>query len=107
MRPESWGNMFNPLHSSPGEIEELGRGYGSELAAALVLASRRAGADREMKRDMAKIVLREIGTAVDELRRAEYPSHVIAAYDRGAREGVRDLIERSFVREAEHTRHAA
>jgi hypothetical protein len=99
--------MFNPLHSSPKEIESLGREYGSELAAALVLASRRTGADNEMKREMAKIVLREIGTAVDELRRAEYPSHVIAAYDRGCREGVRDLIERSFVRQAEHARHAA
>jgi hypothetical protein len=99
--------MFNPLHSSPREIEQLGRDYGSELAAALVLASRRPGADRDMKREMAKIVLREIGVAVNELRRAEYPAAVIAAYDRGCREGVRDLIEQSFVREAAHTRHAA
>jgi hypothetical protein len=99
--------MFNPLHSSPKEIEQLGREYGSELAAALVLASRRSGADTQVKRDMAKIVLREIGTAIDELRRAEYPLAVVQAYEHGAREGVRDLIERSFVREAERTRHAA
>jgi hypothetical protein len=99
--------MFNPLHSSPREIEQLGREYGSELAAALVLASRRSGADTQVKREMAKIVLREIGTAIDELRRAEYPLAVVQAYEHGAREGVRDLIERSFVREAERTRYAA
>jgi hypothetical protein len=99
--------MFNPLHSSPREIEQLGREYGSELAAALVLASRRTGADTPMKRDMAKIVLREIGTAIDELRRAEYPFEVVEAYEHGAREGVRDLIERSIVREAQNTRRAA
>lgn len=99
--------MFNPLHSSPQEIEQLGRDYGSELAAALVLASRRSGTDTQVKREMAKIVLREIGTAIDELRRAEYSIEVVQAYEHGARDGVRDLIERSIVREAERTRYAA
>lgn len=99
--------MFNPLHSSPQEIEQLGRDYGSELAAALVLASRRSDTDTQMKREMAQIVLREIGTAIDELRRAEYPLEVVQAYEQGAREGVRDLIERSLVRQAERTRYAA
>ena len=99
--------MFNPLQSSPQEIEQLGREYGTELAAALVLASRRVGSDTQVKRQMAQIVLREIGIAVDELRRAEYPFEVVQAYEHGAREGVRDLIERSIVREAQHTRHAA
>ena len=99
--------MFNPLHSSPQEIEQLGREYGSELAAALVLASRRSGSDNQMKRQMAQLVLREIGTAVDELRRCEYPFEVVQAYEHGAREGVRDLIERSIVREAQSTRRAA
>jgi len=99
--------MFNPLHSSTQEIEHSGREFGSELAAALVLASRRTGADNQVKREMAQIVLREIGTAIDELRRAEYPLEVVQAYEQGCREGVRDLIERSFVREAQSTRRAA
>lgn len=99
--------MFNPLHSSNHEIERSGREYGTDLAAALVLASRRAGEDIQTKRDMARIVLREIGAAIDELRRAEYPLEVVQAYEHGVREGVRDLIERHLGRAPQHARHAA
>ena len=55
------------------EIEQSGYEYGSELAAALVLASSQVETDLEIKRQMAQIVLREIEASVVTLRRDPAP----------------------------------
>ena len=87
------------------EIERSGREYGEELAGALVLASRRAGADDDMKRQMAQIVLREIAAAVKKLGET-VPGELLIAYEASCRAGVRDQLERSLALGHE-TRRAA
>lgn len=74
------------------EARRLGREYGHELAAALLLASRRPGADRALTRQMTQIVLREIDAAVRKLRSGDFPAGLTAIYERGAKEGVRDML---------------
>ena len=88
--------MFNPQKMTSAEIEQSGLEYGKELAAALVLASNRTGADVETKRQMAQIVLREIDSAVDTLRKSPAPLILIAAYEQACRAGVRDELQRSM-----------
>lgn len=96
---------FNTMTSA--EIEKSGYEYGAELAAALVLASSRAGADIGMKREMAEIVLREIRSSVDMLR-AKAPLLLVAAYEKACRAGVRDELVRSMPNAADRlARHAA
>lgn len=77
------------------EMERSGREYGEELAAALVLASRRSGSDDTMKRQMAQIVLREIASAVKSLGQT-VPGHLVRAYEAACRAGVRDELQRSL-----------
>ena len=98
--------MFDLQAMTTGEIEESGYEYGAELAAALVLASSRPDADVEMKRDMAKIVLREIDTAVTTLRRGYAPMLLVASYEEALRAGVRDGLQRGMQHDAQ-SRHAA
>lgn len=102
--------MFNLQTMTSAEIEQSGYEYGKELAAALVLASRRAHGDRVAKREMAQIVLREIGASVEALRVSSAPLLLVAAYDEACRTGVREELERSIAADAaaaEHNRHAA
>ena len=100
--------MFTPQTMTSTEIEQSGYEYGTELAAALVLASRRADADVETKRQMAQIVLREIGSAVDTLRHSPAPLILVAAYEQACRAGVRDELKRTFAAEIyQPVRHAA
>jgi hypothetical protein len=88
--------MFTPQTMTSAEIEKSGYEFGSELAAALVLASTRARADAFTKRAMAQIVLREIDASVQELRESYAPVLLIAAYEEACRAGVKDELERSF-----------
>ena len=102
--------MFNPQTMTSAEIERSGHEYGTDLAAALVLASHRAGGDNQMKRQMAQIVLREIGSAVQKLRQTSAPLLLVAAYEQACRAGVREELERSLAAHAAHqtaARHAA
>jgi hypothetical protein len=100
--------MFNPQTMTSAEIERSGHEYGSELAAALVLASRRADASNAMKRQMAQIVLREIGSAVQKLRQTTAPLLLVAAYEQACRAGVREELERSLAADSRQpARHAA
>jgi Zn-dependent membrane protease YugP len=94
--------MFNPHTMTSAEIEQSGHEYGAELAAALVLASRRVGGDLQMKRQMAQIVLREVGSAVQNLRRTSAPLLLVAAYEQACRAGVREELERSLAGDAAH-----
>ena len=88
--------MFNPQKMTSAEIEQSGLEYGKELAAALVLASNRTGADIQTKREMAQIVLREIDSAVETLRKSSAPLILIATYEQACRAGVRDELRRSM-----------
>lgn len=100
--------MFTPQTMTSGEIERSGYEYGTELAAALVLASRGADANTELKREMAQIVLREIGAAVETLRTSSAPLLLVSAYEQACRAGVQDELERSIANEVyQPARHAA
>ena len=100
--------MFDPQTMTSAEIEQSGYEYGHGVAAALVLASQRADADVDLKRQMAQIVLREIGSAVQTLRKATAPLLLVAAYEQACRAGVRDELQRSVAAETQQpARHAA
>ncbi len=88
------------------EVRRLGSEYGQELAAALVLASSR-GADRALKRQMARIVLGQIAAAVERLKGASFPGALTEAYERAAREGVHDELLKNQAIAARLERHAA
>jgi hypothetical protein len=92
--------MFAPQNMTSAEIERSGYEFGTELAAALVLASNRADANIRLKREMAQIVLREIGSAVQKLRKASAPLLLVAAYEQACRAGVRDELQRSIAADA-------
>jgi hypothetical protein len=96
--------MFTQSDIHRGEVERSGREYGEELAAALVLASRRPGADNDMKREMAQIVLREIATAVKAIGE-KIPGEDVKRYEAACRAGVRAELERSL--SFQSARHAA
>ena len=105
---ESLGPMFDTQTMTSAEIERSGYEYGSELAAALVLASHQIETDLETKRQMAQIVLREIEASVVALRATRTPLVLVSAYEQACREGVRGELERSFATHAyEPVRHAA
>jgi len=88
------------------EIQKLGREFGRELAAALVLASEQAGDDRNLTRQMARLVLLQIEGAVRKLRDAAFPRDLLAVYEKACREGVHaELTTRGTVTEL--TRRAA
>jgi hypothetical protein len=100
--------MFDTQTMTSSEIEQSGYEYGTELAAALVLASHRVETDLETKRQMAQLVLREISASVDALRATRTPLVLVSAYEQACREGVRKELERSFATHAyEPVRHAA
>lgn len=88
--------MFDPKTMTSAEIQQSGQEYGKELAAALVLASNRIGADTAAKREMAQIVLREIDSAVETLRKSSAPLLLIAAYEQACRAGVKEELTRSM-----------
>lgn len=98
--------MSSGVHSVD-DIRRLGSEYGRDLAAALVLASDRAGDDRALKRQMAGLVLGEIAAALEKLRNAAISSDLIEVYERGAREGVRDELLKSKAIAAQVERRAA
>ncbi len=98
--------MARIIHTE-AEVRRLGSEYGRELAAALVLASSRPDADVTMKRQMARIVLREIGTVVRQLKDASFPVELAALYESSARAGVRDELLKSRAVAAGLQRQAA
>jgi hypothetical protein len=96
--------MLSEFDTEKHEIEREGREYGEELAAALVLASRRPGADNDTKREMAQIVLREIASAVKTMGEV-VPGELVKVYEAACRAGVRAELERNLV--VQGARHAA
>ena len=95
--------MFTQSDIKKREVERSGREFGEELAAALVLASRRPDTDNDMKRQMAQIVLREIATAVKAIGE-RVPGEDVKVFEAACRAGVRAELERSL---GESARHAA
>ncbi len=89
------------------EMARMGREYGQELAAALVLASRRNAADRGLKKQMARLVLHQIDAAVKRLRKAGLPADLGDLYAHGARQGVHDELVESGAVAADTYRRAA
>jgi hypothetical protein len=98
--------MTVEMHTE-AEVRRQGGEYGRELAAALLLASSRGDADRALKAEMARIVLRQISAAVETLEDAAFPAHLVGLYESAAREGVRDELLRSRDIAAGFNRHAA
>ena len=96
--------MFTQSDIKKREVERSGREFGEELAAALVLASRRPDTDNDMKRQMAQIVLREIAAAVKEIGQ-RIPGEDVKLYEAACRAGVRAELERSL--SVHGARHAA
>jgi len=86
--------MSRRVHTTR-ELHRIGKDYGKELAAALVLASSRDGADRALKRQMAQIVHKLIEGAVRDLTNIAFPIDLILIYERGVREGVREELLKS------------
>jgi hypothetical protein len=97
--------MFTEFDTETDEIEREGRELGEELAAALVLASRRPGADNDTKRQMAQIVLREIATAVKKIGET-VPGELVKVYEAACRAGVSAELQRNLI-ETGSARHAA
>jgi hypothetical protein len=83
--------------SSEREAYLIGHEDGSELAAALVLASDLGRAERALTRRMAQIVLDQIENKVRRLASTRLAPNLIQNYERGARHGVRDELFRSGV----------
>jgi hypothetical protein len=73
------------------QFRQIGAEYGRDLAAALLLAVDR-GADREAEHEMAQIVLREIGAAVQRLRETGLPELLVATYERACRQSCREEL---------------
>jgi hypothetical protein len=74
------------------EVQRHGNEYGADLAAALVLASSRADANRAIRRRMAQVMLNQIEGAINALEEAAFPLDLIQIYERGAYEGMRDEL---------------
>ncbi len=89
------------------EMARMGREYGQELAAALVLASSRNAGDRGLKTHMAWLVLQQIDAAVERLRKAGLPTDLGDVYQHGARQGVHDELVESGAVAADTYRRAA
>ena len=73
---------------------EAGAELGEDLAAALVLAAERSDAGNGAKREMARIVLREISRAVEQLHAAGAAEALVNAYERACRAACRDELLR-------------
>lgn len=70
-----------------------GAEYGQDLAAALIRAGRDLGTDQ--KREMSRIVLREITAAVEGLRASGIPESHVEAFERACRRACRDELLRA------------
>jgi len=88
--------MSSQLHAHD-TVRRIGLEYGRELAAALLLATRRNDADTGMTRRMAQIVVREIAAAVAKLQAAALSDEVVATYERAARDGVGEGLLRNGI----------
>jgi hypothetical protein len=79
--------------SSPVDLEQevrrIGKEYGCELGAALVLASSRGRADQAQERRMTQIVLDQIEGSAQALKTGRIPAGLIQIFQRAARNGVR------------------
>lgn len=88
---------------SPNQLQQAGKEFGSDLAAALVLAAQGADEDRQLKKQMSQIVLREISASVDCLRGRQLPEALVAVYERACREACRDELLSKLQRDAYRT----
>jgi hypothetical protein len=84
---------------SPMTLRQAGAEFGRDLASALVLAAKRADGDRELKKHMSQIVLREISGSVNCLRDQSLPESLVAMYERACREACRSELLRKMEQE--------
>lgn len=81
--------MAQDIEAQAVSLRESGTALGRDLAAAFVLATVDRPADRDSKRQMARIVLREISSAVENLRAAGLPESLVGAFEHACREACR------------------
>ncbi len=79
--------MSTAVATPLSELETRGDEFGRELAVALVLAGERADRDHATMRAMTAVAAREMRAAVDYLRAAELPQHLVHDYERACRNG--------------------
>ena len=75
---------------------QAGTELGQDFAAAVTLAVKRSNADNGAKREMARIVLREISRAVEELQATGVVQSMVDAYERACRGACREELLRQF-----------
>jgi hypothetical protein len=85
-------------------IRQSGAEYGQDLAAAMIVAGK--GLDRDQKRRMSQLVVREIAAAVQNLRDAGIPATAVESFERACREACRDELLRAVETERGHERAA-
>ena len=89
---------MSAAYSTPDTLHcRTGAEYGQDLAAALVQAGR--DLDTGRRRQMSKIVLREIAAAVEDLRAAGIPQAQVDAFERACRQACRDELLRAVRRD--------
>jgi hypothetical protein len=84
--------MMDVLPSTAGEVRQAGAEYGQDLAGALFLALERGGGGTELKRELAAIVLREIGAEVKRLRESAMSDALLKIFELACREGCREAL---------------
>ena len=85
-------------------IRQSGAEFGQDLAAALIVAGK--GLDRDAKRRMSQLVIREIAAAVQNLRDAGIPATAVESFERSCRDACRDELLRAVETERGHDRAA-
>ena len=84
--------MAQDIEAQTLSLRNSGAELGRDLAAAYVLATVNRPADRDSKRQMAQIVLREICSAVEKLRTADFPDRLVIAFEHACREACRQEL---------------
>ena len=85
--------MFAAHQTAEVFDSRTGAEYGQDLAAALIQAGR--DLDKDQKRQMSQIVLREIASAVGDLRADGIPERQVEAFERACRQACRDELLRA------------
>ena len=95
-----------PAHETAEALNlRTGAEYGQDLAAALIRAGK--DLDQEQKRQMSKVVLREIAAAVEALRASGIPERQVGLFERACRQACRDELLRAVRDEPAKTGKAA
>ena len=84
--------MAENIEAQAGALRTQGAELGRDLACAFILATVDRPADRDAKRQMGQIVLREISAAVRGLRDAGLAETLVAAFDSACRQACREQL---------------